>query len=202
MEGGKILLIDDDEALLKTLRINLERKGYSVDTCNDGKTAISTFEENKFNIELVIVDLVMRGINGIGVLQRIKELCSDTKVMIITAYGRLDTAIQALRYDADDYLLKPFTFEEFEFRISKCLAAAKIERKMQSYETILPICCVCKKIRDDTGHETWQKLETYLEQKEGIRTTHTYCPDCRDEYYTEMAVYKDHKTHDDHLLVS
>ncbi len=64
----------------------------------------------------------------------------------------------------------------------KCLDYLELERKIKIYEKILPVCCVCKKIRDDTGKEhgtgKWMSLESYLTTKSKIDITHTYCPEC------------------------
>jgi DNA-binding response OmpR family regulator len=103
-------------------------------------------------------------------------------VIILTGYGNMSSAIDALRLNADDYMLKPCEPAELNFRISRCLEKLETERRIRLYENMLPVCCVCKKIRDDRGKEPgsgeWIPLEKYLYDKAGLETTSTYCPIC------------------------
>ena len=118
----------------------------------------------------------------ISVLKKAKELDPDTMVIIITGYGDLTSAIDALRLDADDYLLKPCDPDEIHFRVRRCIEKLQLKRKVRIYENILPVCCDCKKVRDDTGKEPgtgcWLSLENYISDKTKTKVTSTYCPDC------------------------
>ncbi len=176
----QILLVDDDPLILKGFGNDLEGKGYHVTTAKSGKKAIEWL--NKTPFDLVITDLVMDQMNGIEVLKRSKEINPDTMVIILTGYGDMTSAIDALRLDADDYLLKPCESEEIYFRVNRCLERLALKRKIKLYETILPVCCMCKKIRDDAGKEPgsgkWIKMEDYFEDKAQIMVTSTYCPEC------------------------
>ena len=176
----KILLVDDDPLVLKGFGNDLEGKGYQVTTAKSGKKAIEWL--NKTSFDLVITDLVMEQINGIDVLKKSKEINPDTMVIILTGYGDMTSAIDALRLDADDYLLKPCESEEIYFRVNRCLESLALKRKIKLYEKILPVCCMCKKIRDDAGKEPgsgkWIKMEDYIEDKAQIMVTSTYCPEC------------------------
>ena len=175
-----ILLVDDDPLILKGAGRDLETEGYQVSTVESGEKAIELLNSKVF--DLVITDLVMQEIDGIQVLKKVKELSSDTMVIILTGFGDLNSAIDAIRLDADDYLLKPCEPEEMSFRVSKCLERLELNRKIKSYENILPICCVCKKIRDDAGKEPgtgeWMTVESYLWRKAGISPSSSYCPEC------------------------
>ena len=72
-------------------------------------------------------------------------------VIVLTGFGDMLSAIEALRSQADDYMLKPCESGEMFFRVERCLEKLELARKIHLYQKILPMCCVCKKIRDDTG---------------------------------------------------
>ena len=180
MHKYKILLVDDDPLILKGIGNDLEGKGYRVITAKSGEKAIELL--NNDNFDLVITDLVMDQMDGIDVLKKSKESNPDTMVIILTGYGDMTSAIDALRFDADDYLLKPCEAEEIYFRVGRCLERLTLKRKIDIYEKILPVCCMCKKIRDEAGKEPgtgkWIRMEDYLEDKVKIMVTSTYCPEC------------------------
>ena len=192
MEKYKLLLVDDDPFILKSISSALEQEEYQVDTAANGKEAIELLEGKKF--DLVLTDLVMDPIDGIGVLKSAKEKKSDTMVIILTGFGDLISAIDALRLDADDYLLKPCEPEELSFRISSCLEKLELKRKVSAYETLLPVCCMCKSIRDDTekdvGAGQWISVEEYLLTKSKIAISPTYCPDCINQELESLKILK------------
>lgn len=192
MEKYKLLLVDDDPFILQSISSALEQEDYQVDTAANGKEAIELLEGKKF--DLVLTDLVMDPIDGIGVLRSAKEKNSDTMVIILTGFGDLISAIDALRLDADDYLLKPCEPEELSFRISSCLEKLELKRKVNAYETLLPVCCVCKSIRDDSGKDVgageWISVEEYLLTKSKIAISPTYCPHCITQELESLKILK------------
>ncbi len=175
-----ILLVDDDPLILKTIGYALKAEGYAVTTAISGETAIEYFETTSF--DLVITDLVMESVNGIDVLKKAKETLPDIAAIILTGYGDISTAIEALRADADDYLHKPCEMEEILFKVSSCIEKLEAKRTLKLYENILPVCSVCKKIRDDMGREPgsgeWMSPEAFLVKRVGVDPSHTYCPEC------------------------
>jgi DNA-binding response OmpR family regulator len=175
-----ILLVDDDPLILKTISYALKTEGYRVTTAISGETAIEYFETECF--DLLITDLVMESVNGIDVLKKAKETQPDIGAIILTGYGDISTAIEALRSDADDYLHKPCEVEEILFRVSSCIEKLEAKKNLKLYENILPICSVCKRIRDDMGKEPgsgeWMTPEAFLTTRAGIDPSHTYCPKC------------------------
>ena len=180
MSHYSILLVDDDSFIIKSIGTSLERDGYKVTSADSGEKAIELLENATF--DLVITDLVMGPINGIGVLKRTKEINPETMVIILTGFGNMTSAIEALRSGADDYILKPCETEEMYFRVSKCLEKLELKRKLKLYENILPVCCVCKKIRDDSvivqGRDKWKQMENYIRDVAGVSVTTTFCPEC------------------------
>ena len=119
MRKYKLLLVDDDPFILTGIGKDLENEGYEVVTAQSGEKAVALVEEQPF--DLVITDLVMGGIDGIEVLRAAKTQTGETMVIILTGYGDMGSAIDALRLDADDYLLKPCEPEEMKFRVARCL---------------------------------------------------------------------------------
>src|SRR3990170_782633 len=107
-----ILLADDDHDMRYALRETLTRCGYAVDTATEGGEAIEKFSEKRF--DMVITDVRMVNSNGIQVLKEIKKRSPDTPVVLITAYGTIDNAVEAMKLGAFDYLIKPFSIEALE----------------------------------------------------------------------------------------
>lgn len=188
-----ILLADDDLLILRSISSSLEEEGYNVTTAANGETAIKLLEEKNF--DLILTDLVMEPIDGIGVLKKAKEINPEIMVIILTGFGDLISAIEALRLDADDYLLKPCEPEELSFRISSSLEKLELKRKVKAYETIVPVCCECKSIRDDTGREigtgVWMSVEEYILKKSKIAVSPTYCPECIKKELDRIKILKD-----------
>jgi len=183
MKKYTILLVDDDTQVLTGVGKDLESEGYHVTTAESGEEAVELIAKTDF--DLVITDLVMHRIGGIEVLKKAKEVNPETIVIILTGFGNMSSSIDALRLDADDYLLKPCESEEMHFRISRSLEKLELKRKIKIYENILPVCCVCKKIRDDSGKEhgagEWMAIEDYFHKKANIEISSSYCPVCEKE---------------------
>ena len=192
MKTYKILLVDDDLLILQAISSSLEQEGYNVTTAANGEKAIELIKENNF--DLILTDLVMEPVDGMGVLKKAKEINPESIVIILTGYGDLISAIEALRLDADDYLLKPCESEEISFRISSCLEKMELKRKVKAYEAIVPVCCICKSIRDDTGKEIgagkWMPVEEYILTKSKIAVSPTYCPECITKELEKLKVLK------------
>ncbi len=106
----KILVVDDEEIIRDSLFYILEKEGYEVDKAENGKTAYDKMIANHF--DLVITDIEMPVMRGTELLEKITTLNVQTSVIVITAFGSLETAITALRNGASDYILKPVEFDE------------------------------------------------------------------------------------------
>ena len=132
MKEYKILLVDDDPLILKGVGKYLEKKGYQVTTTDNGEKAIKLLEDSTF--DLVITDLVMEHINGIQVLKESKRLNPDVMNIILTGHGDMESTIDALRLDADDYLLKPCGDKELDYRIASCLEKLELKLKVKRAE--------------------------------------------------------------------
>jgi len=188
MRKHRILLVDDDPHIVTGVGKDLESEGFDVTTAESAEKAIDLLGNASFDV--VITDLVMEPLDGIDVLKKAKEINAETMVMVLTGYGDMASAIEALRLDADDYILKPCEPEEMYFRVSRCLEKLALRRKLKAYEAILPVCCVCKKIRDDSKREPgtgeWMSVEKYLWMKAGLSSSSTYCPECAEKAKEQM----------------
>ncbi|MEW5958668.1 MAG: response regulator transcription factor [Chloroflexota bacterium] len=106
----QILVVDDEQTLRHFLRLHLQEQGYQVAEAADGQTALSLLEKHYFNVALV--DLRLTDMDGLAVVRRLRQVSPKTSVIILTAYASLDSAIEALRQGAHDYLSKPFDTAE------------------------------------------------------------------------------------------
>jgi len=130
MMDHSILLIDDEEILRKTLSDDLEEEGFNVTTATNGEEGLEEFKSK--HPDLVIVDLIMEGMNGIQVSREIKKLQPDAPVMILTGHGTLESAIDALQLKVQDYILKPVKRDELLSKINSCLDSAPPRRTVKN----------------------------------------------------------------------
>jgi two-component system response regulator PilR (NtrC family) len=117
--NGSILIADDEDSIRESLTIVLEDEGYNCTAVKDGSEAIDAIDKASYDI--IVTDLKMPNVNGIEVLEYALKHSSDTLTIIITAHGTIETAIQALRKGAADYILKPLEFDEVLIRIKNLL---------------------------------------------------------------------------------
>ena len=189
MKNKSILLVDDEEIILNSLGMDLRQENYDVTFATSGEEAISLLRGNQF--DLVVTDLSMSGMDGIQVLKEAKKINPLMGVIILTGYGDMTSAIDALRLGADDYLLKPCESEELIIRIGRCLEKQEAFQKIKIYEGMLPVCCSCGDIRDDTGmgqgKGNWMKAGDFIAKKTSSKVTHSYCNDCLRKLYPDMA---------------
>lgn len=115
----KILIVDDDRAVLNSISDALTVRNYSVDTATNGEEALN--KTKSISYDLVITDLMMKEISGLDLLKEIKRISPDTIVIVISGYGTLETAIEATKLGAYDFVPKPFTDEEILLRINRGL---------------------------------------------------------------------------------
>lgn len=128
---NKILLIDDDVNLCKVMGYQLQKNGFDVTTANDGPVGLEYFGKQDFDI--VITDIQMPGMSGIEVLNEIRRINREVVIIIVTAFGSIENAVEACHLGADDYITKPFGQEQLLFVIEKALRF----RKLQSENTQL-----------------------------------------------------------------
>ena len=123
--SSKVLLVDDDENLNKVLSFQLNQMGFDVTTAIDGSSGLNLFKQSTFDI--VITDLQLPGMSGMELLTSIRRLDKNVIVLIITAYGTVENAVEASKLGADDYLTKPFGKETLRFVIEKAFHLRKLQ---------------------------------------------------------------------------
>lgn len=180
MAKKRILIVDDEPIVLKSLQWGLSEQGYAVECAESGEEGMTKLERDSFH--LLISDLLMEGMDGIELIRRARALYPDMAVCLLTGYADLSSAIAALRLGADDYLMKPCDLAELFLRVERALAREELRKRVRYFENILPVCAVCKKIRDDSGKEPgegeWIDLEQYLRRKTGITLDQVCCERC------------------------
>jgi DNA-binding NtrC family response regulator len=136
--GGLRILFADDEAYLRDLmREELPRMGHEVTVCPDGVAAIKALEKGTFDVALL--DLKMPGFTGIEVLAKVRQSSPETQVVILTGQASIDTAVQALRLGAFDYLTKPCKWAELEVLLSRVAERRDLANRATALETRLKV---------------------------------------------------------------
>lgn len=120
---AKILIVEDEPALLETLERNLARQGYSVETARDGQQALDAFHQS--GIDLVVLDLMLPILNGFDVCRSIRKE-STIPIIMLTAGDSESNRVTGLEIGADDFLAKPFSMQELNARIKALLRRARM----------------------------------------------------------------------------
>jgi len=126
----RILVVDDEEQMRDLLVKVLERKGYQVSVCGNGVDALAFLEREP--ADLVVTDVRMPGLSGMEALRAIKELNPDIVVIIMTAFGSIDQAVQAVKEGAYDYINKPFKIDEMLLTIEKALEERRLRHEVST----------------------------------------------------------------------
>lgn len=115
MPGSRVLLVDDETIFTKNMSKLLKNRGYQVTAVNSGDAAIRELEQNRFDV--VVLDLKMPGMDGITTLKESAKLGLFTETLILTGHGSIDTALEAMKLGAYDYLTKPCEIDELVAKI-------------------------------------------------------------------------------------
>ena len=127
----KILLVDDEEGIRKVLAISLSDIGYKVFTAEGGKEAFDIFR--KMRPPIVLTDIKMPGMDGIELLQKIKEESPDTEVIMITGHGDMELAIRSLKFDATDFITKPINDDALEIALKRANEKIILKTKLREH---------------------------------------------------------------------
>ena len=117
----KILIVEDEKKLADALAKGLELKGYSVDIVGDGKKALTRISLHRTDYDLIILDLMIPSLDGHEVCKQAREMGVTTPILILTARSETEKKVDLLLSGADDYLVKPFSFEELSARVHALL---------------------------------------------------------------------------------
>src|SRR6185503_16012628 len=131
--SARILVADDEDSLRWVLEKGLRQAGYDVVSVKDGAAAVRAVEDEAF--DLVFVDVRMPGMDGLAALARMRERRPDACVVVMTAHGTMETAIQAMQRGAYDYLTKPFDLDEVLLLAQRALEAARLTQEVARLKT-------------------------------------------------------------------
>ncbi len=127
---SRILVVDDEESIREFLEIMLKKEGYEITLAEDGQKAKDLLTKKTF--DMIISDLQMPHVTGIELLKHVKESYPDTVFMLITAFGTTETAVEAMKMGAYDYLTKPFKIDEVRLNIQNALRSRNLEVENRS----------------------------------------------------------------------
>jgi two-component system response regulator HydG len=121
---GKVLVVDDQKNMRATTAIVLRSAGHAVDEAADGAAALQRIQQEAFDV--VLTDLRMPSVDGMDVLREAQRLAPETQVIVMTAYGTIESAVEAIRLGAYDFLAKPFKEDELLLRVAKALEKRRL----------------------------------------------------------------------------
>jgi len=156
----KIVLIDDEADIREVMSIALEDAGYRVATAHDGVSGIALCEE--ISPQIVITDIRMPGMNGIQVLEAVKKQNPDTEVIVNTAFGEMDLAIQALQLDASDFVTKPINDETLHLALRRAQDRYTSRKQLKDYTALL---------EKEKAQTTQELVKTFAFQKNLIESS-------------------------------
>ncbi|MBI5073825.1 MAG: sigma-54-dependent Fis family transcriptional regulator [Nitrospirae bacterium] len=128
----KVLVVDDEEPLRRLLKKELARKGFTADVAPDGKTALSLARQNTYDV--VLLDIMMPGVDGITVMKKLKTDPSAPAIIVLTGKATVETAVEAMKYGAYDYLTKPYKLDELVIIINRAYEFGRLSIKTQLLE--------------------------------------------------------------------
>ncbi len=133
MKKTKILVVDDEHLIRWSLEQNLKKQGYEVVTAGTGEDALRIVRDDQ--PDLLLLDIQLPGISGLEVLEKVKEIDDEIIVIMVTAHGGLETAVNAMRLGAYDYINKPFNLDEMAIVIKKALETSDLRREVARLRT-------------------------------------------------------------------
>ena len=131
----RILIIDDEESVRDVLQSFLKLKGFEITTASDGKEGLNILQQEKFSV--ILTDLMMPDITGLDILKKAKEINLNTPIILITAYGTIQSAVEAMKLGAFDYVTKPFSLDELLIIINRAIDFYRLQKENTMLKTQL-----------------------------------------------------------------
>ena len=135
MRRAAILVVDDDESLRRVTQVQLQQAGFSVEAASSGKQALEILEDKP--VDLVLTDMKMPGMTGLELLRAIQQGQPETLVILMTAYGRIETAVEAVKAGAYDYITKPVNQDELLILLDRALGHRALREEVRQLRTSL-----------------------------------------------------------------
>ncbi len=146
----KILVADDDQEVVDAVKMALESEDYEVLSANDGQEALEIFKEDE--IDIVVSDIKMPEIDGLELLKKVKEISPSTKVIMMTAYASVDSAVEAMKEGASDYIRKPIEVIDIRTTILGSIENLEIEKFKEEASEIK------RGVGEEDPHQTFENL--------------------------------------------
>jgi len=127
MDTRRVLVVDNEEKMRRILEMSLVNMGHEVTQAGDGVEALAAIDAASF--DLVLTDLRMPRMDGIGLLRALRERGDEVPVIVLTAYGTIETAVEAMKLGAADYIIRPFEIETVELAVNRALAMSAVQRE-------------------------------------------------------------------------
>ena len=176
----RILVVDDEEMILRVVGAFLDAEGYDYLTASDGDEALRLVEEDV--VDLILLDVMMPRLSGFEVCREIRRhhALEELPILFLSAKTEPEDISAGFAEGGNDYLTKPVSRDELTMRLETHLKLLEAHRARQEEVKILrgllPICSSCKKIRNE--EQQWENMETYIHSRSEARFTHGICPDC------------------------
>ncbi len=175
---GNILIIDDDEGVRGVMEGVFSEEGFDVTAVSDGGSGLHLLRQMEFDI--IFLDLVMPGMGGLKVLEELSKMKVEIPCIVMTGFATTETAVDAMKLGAVDYITKPFNLEELLIITKRILDMTRVVREnialKKQLSGLLHVCSWCNKIRDEKGD--WKSIEDYVKERENASFSHGICPVC------------------------
>ncbi len=197
----KILIAEDDSGSRRLLEATLKRWGYEVFVAADGEQAWQQLMSPGAP-PLMILDWLMPGLDGVEVCRKARadKRLRSCYIILLTARDSKEDLVAGLEAGADDYVTKPFDAQELQARVHVGSRVVQLQSELaervveleaslsreKHLQGLLPICCYCKKIRDDSNY--WHQVESYVADHAAVRFSHSVCPECTDKFRKDMGL--------------
>jgi sigma-B regulation protein RsbU (phosphoserine phosphatase) len=191
----RVLIAEDDHVSRRVVESLLVRWGYEVVLAVDGHEAQAALAGPDAP-KIALLDWMMPGMDGVDLCRWIRSTPSQNPpyLILLTARGESGDLVEGLEAGANDYITKPFERDELQARLAVGVRVVELQghlaarvreleealSRVQQLEGLLPICCYCKRIRDDGNY--WQAVEKYLSTRWDVSFSHGICPTCYDEH--------------------
>ncbi len=139
----RILVVEDEEKLAKAVKIGLEKNGYAVDLITNGEKAFNRLSLNHIDYDLVILDLMLPDMDGFSITKALRERNVTTPILVLTARDETDVKVELLLSGADDYMVKPFSFDEL---------LARIKALFRRPQNVLPLVLTINDVELDSSN--------------------------------------------------
>lgn len=180
-DNPAILVVDDNPQNLQVVASTLIDQEFDPTMCQGGEQALEWLEDHE--PELILLDVSMPKMDGFTLCRLLKnnEQWAHVPVIFLTARTEIEDVLEGFDVGAVDYIAKPFHRRELLARVRLHLELKWAREEIQTLRGILPICSICKKIRDEKGY--WERVDWYISQHSATQFSHALCPECMKEKY-------------------